>query len=215
MRKTSYVIAFFAVVATFTLNVVSLRRPDWLVVNMEGLGTKSTYQFGLTRVCERFVIPMPGPSDGSKIEYSNYECRPFPAREADHCEKENRDFCIAWTTAGYISELGAGFAVVSALALVFGVTTHSRRRRIWRAVAVLVGLHAACLIATFALVTDAYTNSTYPLFDRSRPNVAYVLGTLAWILAVFATFGVAITGMAANRGHRWAAGNRHYTPIAG
>ena len=112
-----------------------------LVVRTEALGTKSTLQYGLTRVCERFEIPMPGPSDGSKIEYSKYRCRPFPAREADRCEKDNRNFCIAWTTAGYISELGAGFAAVSCLALVFGVTTHSRRRRIWRAVAVLVGLH--------------------------------------------------------------------------
>ena len=114
-----------------------------LVVRTEALGTKSTLQYGLTRVCERFEIPMPGPSDGSKIEYSDYKCRPFPAREADHCEKENRNFCIAWTTAGYTSELAAGFAIVSALALVFGVTTHSRRRRIWRAVAILVGLHGA------------------------------------------------------------------------
>lgn len=46
-------------------------------------------------------------------------------------------------------------------------------------------------------------------------GVAYVLGTLAWIFAVFAAFGVTITGMAANRGHRWAAGNRAYEPIAG
>ena len=46
-------------------------------------------------------------------------------------------------------------------------------------------------------------------------GAAYVLGTLAWVLAVLVTFGVIVTGMAANRGHRWAAGNRSYQPIAG
>jgi hypothetical protein len=100
-----------------------------------------TVQYGLTRLCEREVVHLPGPSDGSKIDYSNYECRPFPAREADSCEGRNKNFCILWTTAGYLAELGAGFAAVSLLALVFGVTTHSRRRRIWWAVATLVALH--------------------------------------------------------------------------
>ena len=28
-----------------------------------------------------------------------------------------------------------------------------------------------CLIATFAIVTDAYSNATYILFDRSRPSM--------------------------------------------
>lgn len=79
--------------------------------------------------------------DGSEIVHSAYKCRAFPARVADSCEEENKYFCVVWTTAGYLSELGAGFAAVSCLALFFGVTTHSRRRRIWRAVAVLVALH--------------------------------------------------------------------------
>ena len=56
-------------------------------------------------------------------------------------EEENRNFCVLWTTAGYLAELGAGFAVVSCLALVFGVSTRARRRRIWEAVAVLVAMH--------------------------------------------------------------------------
>lgn len=215
MRKTSYVVAFFAVVLTLSLNVISIRRPDWLVVHSDMLGAKSTVQYGLTRLCERNVIRFPGGSDGGKVEYSDYKCRPFPARVQDKCEDENRNFCIQWTTAGYFAELAVGFAAVSCLALVFGVTTHSRRRRIWRAVAALVGLHAAALIVTFALVTDAYSNATLPIFDRAKPSVAYIFGTLAWVLAVLSTFGILVTGMAASRGHRWAAGNRAYEPIAG
>ena len=113
-----------------------------LVVRSDLLNAKITVQYGLTRVCERQVIHFPGPSDGSKIDYSDYKCRPFPARVQDSCEKENKSFCVWWTTAGYFAELGAGFAAVSLLALVFGVTTHSRRRRIWKAVAALVGLHS-------------------------------------------------------------------------
>lgn len=108
------------------------------------LGAKSTVQYGLTRLCERDIVRIPGGSNGGKFEYSDYKCRPFPARVQDKCEDENRDFCIRWTTAGYFAELAAGFAAVSCLALVFGVTTHSRRRRIWRAVAALVGLHGTC-----------------------------------------------------------------------
>lgn len=133
---------------------------------------------------------MPGMPEGSNIEYSDYKCRPFPARVADACEEENRNFCVLWTTAGYLAELGAGFAVVSCLALVFGVSTRARRRRIWEAVAVLVAMHgkhycvclvggcasyshlaAISLIATFAIVTDTYSNATFPIFDRARPGM--------------------------------------------
>lgn len=110
-----------------------------LIVTDELLGVKWTTQYGLTQVCTDTVSPMPGRPDGSDVKWT--ECRPFPARVKDACEKENHYFCIVWTTAGFLSELAAGFAVLSCLALVFGVTTHSRRRRIWRAVAALVALH--------------------------------------------------------------------------
>lgn len=75
------------------------------------------------------------------MTYSNYECRAFPTRVQDNCEKENKKFCMIWGTATYFSELGIGFAVVACLAIAFGVTTRSRRRRIWKSASVLVALH--------------------------------------------------------------------------
>ncbi|KAI0696715.1 hypothetical protein BC835DRAFT_1405882 [Cytidiella melzeri] len=215
MRKTSYVVTFFVVVISLLLNVFSLQRSDWLVVRYpEILGTRVIVEYGLVRSCEYQSMSIPS-GGGSKIEYSDYRCRTFPSRTKDSCEKENQTFCVKWTSAGYLSELATGFGAVSCLAIVFGVTTHSRRRRIWSVVAALVALHAVCLIGTFALVTDTYNQASFPGFERARPGGAFILGTLAWIIAVLLTFGVLVTGTAASMGHRWAAGNRAYTPIHG
>ena len=52
-------------------------------------------------------------------------------------------FCAEWTSAGYSAQLGIGFGVLALLALLFGVSTHSRRRRVWKAVAGLVTLNGA------------------------------------------------------------------------
>jgi hypothetical protein len=101
-----------------------------------------TVEYGLMRSCEYQAIKLPV-GGGSKIEYSDYRCRSFPGRTKDGCEKGHQEFCVKWTTAGYLSELASGFGAVSCLAIVFGVTTHSRRRRIWRMVATLVALHGA------------------------------------------------------------------------
>lgn len=90
--------------------------------------------------CESSTISIPGPSKG-RLEYADYECRQFPLRVQDKCEKENRLFCALWTSAQYFTELGIGFAGMGLVALVIGVSTHSRRRRVWRAVAGLVILH--------------------------------------------------------------------------
>ncbi|KAI0088035.1 hypothetical protein BDY19DRAFT_985746 [Irpex rosettiformis] len=215
MRKTSYVVTFFVVAVSLLLNVFSIQRSDWLIVRYpEVLGSRLTVEYGLMRSCEYQAVRLPV-GGGSKIEYSDYRCRSFPARVKDGCEKENQTFCVEWTTAGYLSELATGFGAVSTLAIVFGVTTHSRRRRIWKMVAALVALHAICLIGTFAIITDTYNQANFPGFERARPGVAYILGTLAWVTAVLLTFGVTVTGTAASMGHRWAAGNRAYTPIQG
>jgi len=108
-----------------------------------------------------------------------------------------------------------GFGALSLMAILFGVSTHSRRRRIWRAVAGLVMLQATCQIATFAIITDTYHKDGYPSFDRARPGLAYIVHTLTWVLGILATIGVVLTGMSAAAGHRWAAGNRAYHPIGG
>jgi hypothetical protein len=105
----------------------------------EILYTKITVTYGLTQRCELAITELPGSSpDNGTITYRKYECRPFPNSVKDGCEKENKAFCAAWVTAGYLDEIAIGFAAVSLIAILFGVSTHSRRRRIWRAVAGLV-----------------------------------------------------------------------------
>ena len=87
-------------------------------------------------------------------------------------------------------------------------------------------------IAAFSIVTHLYRTEMFPTFDRARPGacvpifvvglaltldvgLAYVLNIVSWILGVLVTAGVVTTGISANRGHRWAAGNRAYRPIDG
>ncbi|KAI8992896.1 hypothetical protein BD414DRAFT_412310 [Trametes punicea] len=215
MRKTSYVVAFFAVITTMILNVVSVQRPDWLVVHDQDILHKSVVvEYGLTRRCELKVIEIPS-GNGGTLTYTNYDCRPFPMRVTDRCEKENSQFCMVWGTAGYFGELGIGFAVVACLAILFGVSTHSRRRRIWKSVSVLVALHVLSQIIVFGVVTHLYRTDAFPSFEHARPGLAYVSNVLSWVFGILVTAGVVTTGISAQRGHRWAAGNRAYRPISG
>ncbi|KIM40139.1 hypothetical protein M413DRAFT_446296 [Hebeloma cylindrosporum] len=156
---------------------------------------------------------MPGPSDSGNIVHRDYECRKFPMSVTDRCENDNKAFCLAWTSAAFLNEIALGFGPISLLAILFGVSTHSRRRRIWAAVAGLVSLQAICQISTFGIVTDTYLTSSFPSFERARPGTAYILHTLCWISSVLVAFGVLLTGISAGAGHRWAAGNRFYQPI--
>lgn len=161
-----------------------------LIVKSSVYSSKFVVKYGLLELCERSHIVIPSPdTSGGKLEWTDYKCRPFPTRVSDRCDKENRDFCILWTTAGYLDEMGVLMGVVASLSIIFGVTTHSRRRRIWRAVAAFVALHseyrallytsihvhnhiyaASLQIATFAIVTDAYNNETYAAFEHARPG---------------------------------------------
>lgn len=99
----------------------------------------STIRYGLTQRCERSFVSIPGPS--GRLEYSDYQCRPFPLGVQDGCDDENRISCAKWGSAQYFTELGIGFAAMALAALLIGASTHSRRRRVWRAVAGLVILH--------------------------------------------------------------------------
>ncbi|KAI0070642.1 hypothetical protein K474DRAFT_1667819 [Panus rudis PR-1116 ss-1] len=209
MRKISYGVALIAVLFTLILNLFSTLRADWLVVQDPDI--PATIHYGLMQRCERRILSIPD----SPLKYTDYKCRPFPARILDACDKENKGFCVSWVTAGYFTELSIGFAVVASLAIVFGVSTHSRRRRIWRVVAAFVAIHAALQLTTFSIVTNLYRRSRFPAFEHAHPGTAYILNTLSWVLAVLVTVGVTITGISANRGHRWAAGNRAYQPIEG
>lgn len=44
-------------------------------------------------------------------------------------------------------------------------------------------------------------------------GVAYILNVLSWACDVLIIFGVVTTGISADAGHAWAAGNRAYRPI--
>jgi hypothetical protein len=175
-----------------------------------------TIYFGLRERCELSVTRIPGPSDGGRFEYTDYKCRAFPLREDDKCaEEENSILCVAWMGARYASELAVGIAAAALLAILFGVMTSSTRRRAWRVVAGLVFLHALLQIAAFAIVTDLYRTSDYPPFQYAKFGLGYGLSAASWVIAVVITAAILVTGISADAGMRWAAGNRPYLPIQG
>lgn len=118
-----------------------------LVTKVTVLGSSVTVRYGFLRRCESTVFRIP--EGGGK--YTGYQCRAFPKRVEDDCEDEHRGFCAAWTTAGYVTELAIGFGATALLAIIFGLSTHSRRRRIWKVVAWLVGFHGKPHIVTSSL----------------------------------------------------------------
>jgi len=211
MRKTSYVVTSFFTFVILILNVLSADRPDWLVITDPEVakGTKTTIRYGLMERCQHKVI-----QDGS-LKYVVDKCRPFPLRVRDHCEEENRNFCVAFTSARYSTELGIGFAAMALVALLIGVSTHSRRRRIWRAVAGLVVLHAIFQLVAFGLITEIYRHGSYAPFDDAKLSTGYYVNAVSWITGMLIAAGVVITGISADKGHAWAAGNRAYHPISG
>jgi len=214
MRKTSYAYAFVAVAATLVLNILSTITPNWIVLESpEVFNYKVTVTYGFLERCERSIIRLPG--EDERLAYTDFKCRPFPGRVTDACEKENRAFCTLWSTAGYATELAIGFGALACLALIFGVSTHSRRRRIWRAVAGLVAFHAIWQMIAFIIVTDLYRRSVYAPFKHANPGPAYIMNTVAWVFSLITSVAVVYTGVSANKGRKWAAGNRAYRPISG
>ncbi|OJA18635.1 hypothetical protein AZE42_01780 [Rhizopogon vesiculosus] len=213
MRKTSYAATFVAVLIILSINVASVYLPDWLIAKYDILNAQVTVRYGLTERCERAIISFPGPSNGGRLEYTDYECRPFPLSVKDKCDDENRLFCAVWTSAHYFTELGIGFAAMALVSLLIGVSTHSRRRRVWRAVAGLVILHAVFQLVTFILITELYRKNRFPAFEHAKPGVGYALNVASWILGFVVGTGVIVTGVAADHGYKWAAGNRAYRRI--
>ncbi|KAJ3757934.1 hypothetical protein EV360DRAFT_44963 [Lentinula raphanica] len=231
MRKLSYVITFLAVVVSLVATILSLKRVDWLVVQTKQvLHTQITRYYGLTTLCELTHVDIPGNdldldhshsdnnnsnSNNSKLEYTSYTCRPFPKRVQDKCEEDHPGFCAAWTSAGYAVEISIGFAVLALFAILIGLSTGSRRRRIWKAVAGLVGLHAVMQVVAFAIVTDSMRTDAFPTFEYAKPGIGFIFNTFGWIFSVLIATGVVLTGIFADRGHKWAAGNRAYRRIDG
>lgn len=79
----------------------------------------------------------------------------------------------------------------------------------------LVILHAVFQLVTFILVTELYRKDRFPAFEHAKPGIGYVLNAISWVSGFAVGAGVIVTGIAADRGHKWAAGNRSYTPILG
>ncbi|PBK72512.1 hypothetical protein ARMSODRAFT_954226 [Armillaria solidipes] len=212
MRKTSYGVTAVFCAVVLILNILASTRTDWLVYKTpEIFHTKIIVRYGLRERCETKVISLPD-SDTDR-NYTEKSCRRFPLTKTDECQNGNERFCASWTSAGYAVELGIGFSAVSLVAIMFGVSTHSRRRRIWRAVAGLVALQAVFQLLAFGLVTDMYRTGRYPTFDQAKPGTAYVVNAISWIASVLIVIGVVTTGISADQGHRWAAGNRAYRQL--
>lgn len=142
----------------------------------EVLGVQTTVYYGFAERCEENKFSDNGPRVSG--------CRPFPTKDSDACDQTYRSFCTLWSTASYVSYLAIGFGIITCAAIVFGVSTHSRRKRIWKVVAALIALHGArkslgirgptpliwdlnalgiSQLATFALVTDLYRLRNFPL----------------------------------------------------
>lgn len=103
----------------------------------EVLYTTITVFYGLTQRCQLQVTQ----TDDGKFSYRNYECRQFPTREDDHCDRdEYKSLCNAWTSTYYLDQIAIGIGAVALVAVLFGVITHSTRRRMWKTVAGLVFL---------------------------------------------------------------------------
>jgi len=214
MRKTSYAVTFLLVSLSLTLNILAIQRTDWLIdPGREFLHTKSIVHYGLMQRCERQVMRIPDPDGDWQEVYTDFKCRDFPKRVSDSCEKENRLFCVEWTSAGYLAQMAVGFGVMALFSLLIGVSTHSRRRRVWKAVAGLVTLNALFSMIAFIIVSDLFRTSHLPEFAYVYPGPAWYINMLSWVFSFLIVFGVIWTGKAADKGHKWAAGNRAYTRI--
>jgi len=203
MRKTSYAITAVAVICTTVFTILSLTRTDWVVARYKLDALSYDAKYGLSQVCQRLVLNIPG--GGTKFE--RFDCRKFPDRKTDDCD-ENRYFCSAWTSAGYLVELAIGFGALSLVAILVGVSTLARRRRVWRAVAGFIIFQSVSSAIAFILIVDLYRTGRYPTFEDAKLGPALVFNAVSWIFGILTAVAVIFTGTEADRGKRWAAGNQ-------
>jgi hypothetical protein len=140
----------------------------------ELLNLRTTIYYGFTQRCEEIRYP------GSDRDLLSFECRPFPTKDSDGCDGANESFCTLWYTAGYVSYLALGFGAVACSAIVFGVSTHSRRKRIWKVVAALIALHGtpeSCSVsirnALHVNVVGCQVSRNLSRFPSSRTFIAW------------------------------------------
>jgi len=143
-----------------------------------------------------------------------YKCRKFPARST--CERDGESFCIAWSSAGYASQLSVIFATAALLALTLAnISTRARRRTAWKIVSSLVAFHGLLQITTMALVAQLLRSYPANFAQGTHLSISFWLNTTSWVLDVLLVVGLVTTGIYAEKGHRWAAGRRPYHPIPG
>lgn len=65
----------------------------------------------------------------------------------------------------------------------------------------------------YAKPSESYLQGVVSQFIQPMLGTAYVLNTVSWIFDVFIVVGIVATGLAADAGHAWAAGNRAYRSI--
>ncbi|KAF8335902.1 uncharacterized protein EI90DRAFT_3014497 [Cantharellus anzutake] len=183
--------------------------------------------YGLYRRCEtRLVVEPyhatdPKPSNSTispplhNVMTAAYICTPFPPRSV--CEREGEGFCIAWSSAGYLSQLGLVLVMVAlfTLMIVNIVSSRARRRNAWRFVSFLVGLHATVQIVALGLVTGMSEKYAKYFSSGAHFNISYWFNVTTCVLDTFVIIGLVVTGIYAEKGHRWAAGRRPYHPIPG
>ena len=66
----------------------------------------------------------------------------------------------------------------------------------------------------FGMAWHLYPLVLHHLIYPSTPGPAWFINLLSWHFNFIIVFGVIWTGKAADKGHKWAAGNRAYTRIA-
>jgi len=66
--------------------------------------------------------------------------------------------------------IAIGFSAVSLAAIIFGVTTHSRRRRIWRAVAGLVTMAGELFMPFFNGRPKLLPSAISKVYSKSHPS---------------------------------------------
>ncbi|KZT41431.1 hypothetical protein SISSUDRAFT_1059373 [Sistotremastrum suecicum HHB10207 ss-3] len=217
MRRVGYLFSFLAVVGALVLTVISQTEPHWLHVKTpSGLPATISVGYGLYQRCERQTMsdlpPWTSPKKGNG-RYENYECHRFPGRS--ECDHDNGAFCALWDTAGYASQISLGFIVAALLALTVGGMTRERRRSQWKFVAALMFCHSVLQILTMSLVVHLWRTWDYPPFEYTNLSVSFYLNLASWAFSLVIVGALIITGIAADAGHKWAAGNRAYRPIGG
>lgn len=215
-------ISLVGVFLSLTLTLISLALPFWLRVRSPvEVPSARSIDYGLYVRCESRATNLPSmylasptsPRPPWEIEYE-YVCAPFPERSV--CKHLGESFCIFWSAAGYTPQLGIWFLSAALLVTTLAnLSTRSRRRSAWKIVASLIGVHATFQITSMSLVISMHRS--FPSFFARGAyfSVSLWLNIVSWILDILLVTGLVVTGLYAEKGHRWAAGRRPYHPIPG